>query len=92
MLPATKVHALDQNRTWDPGVRRPTLYPLSQTAYGFDILAEPMLSEVATQEPQTGMPKQHMISVAKDEFCSLPLPLYPEAQQHPPVEITKVDD
>ncbi|ELK28392.1 Ferritin light chain [Myotis davidii] len=30
-VPATKVHALDRNRTWDPSVRRLTLYPLSQT-------------------------------------------------------------
>nr|KAF6267199.1 hypothetical protein mMyoMyo1_011825 [Myotis myotis] len=29
--PATKVHALDQNRTWDPLVRRPMLCPLKQT-------------------------------------------------------------
>ncbi|KAK1337440.1 hypothetical protein QTO34_002067, partial [Cnephaeus nilssonii] len=29
--PATNAHALDRNRTWDPSVRRPTLYPLSQT-------------------------------------------------------------
>ena len=33
-MPATKVHALDQNRTWDPSVRRPMLYPLSQTGFG----------------------------------------------------------
>ncbi len=30
-VPATQVHALDRNRTWDPSVFRPTLYPLSQT-------------------------------------------------------------
>ncbi|KAK1334102.1 hypothetical protein QTO34_005102 [Cnephaeus nilssonii] len=30
-VPTTKIHALDWNRTWDPSVRRPTLYPLSQT-------------------------------------------------------------
>ncbi|KAK1343833.1 hypothetical protein QTO34_014387 [Cnephaeus nilssonii] len=30
----TKVHALDQNRTWDLSVRRLTLYPLSQTSFG----------------------------------------------------------
>ena len=30
-VPTTKVHALDRNRTWDLSVRRPTLYPLSQT-------------------------------------------------------------
>ncbi|KAK1337200.1 hypothetical protein QTO34_001823 [Cnephaeus nilssonii] len=36
-VPATNVHALDRNRTWDLSVRRPTLYPLSQTAcYGMD--------------------------------------------------------
>ena len=29
-IPATKLHALDQNRTQDPSVRRPTLYPLRQ--------------------------------------------------------------
>ncbi|ELK28334.1 Glutamate receptor 1 [Myotis davidii] len=28
------VHALDRNRTRDPSVRRPTLYPLSQTGFG----------------------------------------------------------
>ncbi|EPQ12717.1 Inactive N-acetylated-alpha-linked acidic dipeptidase-like protein 2 [Myotis brandtii] len=33
-VPATQVHALDRNRTWDPSVRRPTLYPLSQTGFG----------------------------------------------------------
>nr|KAF6341594.1 hypothetical protein mMyoMyo1_011995 [Myotis myotis] len=33
-VPATKVHALDQNRTWDFAVCRPTLYPLSQTGQG----------------------------------------------------------
>ena len=33
-VPATKVHALDRNQTWDPSVRRLTLYPLSQTGFG----------------------------------------------------------
>nr|KAF6326372.1 hypothetical protein mPipKuh1_008373 [Pipistrellus kuhlii] len=33
-VPATKVHAPDRNRTWDPSVRRPTLYPLSHTGFG----------------------------------------------------------
>nr|KAF6349168.1 hypothetical protein mMyoMyo1_011724 [Myotis myotis] len=33
-VPATKVHALDQNRTQDPSVRRPMLYPLSHTSQG----------------------------------------------------------
>nr|KAF6279914.1 hypothetical protein mMyoMyo1_010168 [Myotis myotis] len=33
-VPATQVHALDQNRTWDLSVRRLTLYPLSQTGFG----------------------------------------------------------
>nr|KAF6267856.1 hypothetical protein mMyoMyo1_011541 [Myotis myotis] len=33
-VPATKVHALDRNRTRDPSVRRPTLYPLSHTGQG----------------------------------------------------------
>nr|KAF6272081.1 hypothetical protein mMyoMyo1_010880 [Myotis myotis] len=33
-VPATKAHALDRNRTRDPSVRRPTLYPLSQTGFG----------------------------------------------------------
>nr|KAF6309712.1 hypothetical protein mPipKuh1_009162 [Pipistrellus kuhlii] len=33
-VPTTKVHALDRNRTWDLSVRRPTLYPLSQTGPG----------------------------------------------------------
>ena len=33
-MPATNVHALDRNRTWDLPVRRPTLYPLSQTGFG----------------------------------------------------------
>nr|KAF6349067.1 hypothetical protein mMyoMyo1_011644 [Myotis myotis] len=33
-MPATQAHAPDQNRTWDPSVRRPTLYPLSQTGLG----------------------------------------------------------
>ena len=33
-MPTTKVCALDRNRTWDPSVRRPTLYPLSQTGFG----------------------------------------------------------
>nr|KAF6308061.1 hypothetical protein mMyoMyo1_008846 [Myotis myotis] len=33
-VPATQVHALDRNRTWDLSVRRPTLYPLSQTGFG----------------------------------------------------------
>ena len=33
-VPTTKVHALDQNRTWDPSVHRPVLYPLSQTGFG----------------------------------------------------------
>ncbi|KAK1327932.1 hypothetical protein QTO34_012353 [Cnephaeus nilssonii] len=30
-VPATKVHALDRDRTQDPSVRRPTLYPRSHT-------------------------------------------------------------
>nr|KAF6355354.1 hypothetical protein mMyoMyo1_011516 [Myotis myotis] len=34
-VPATQVHALDRNRTWDPSVRRPTLYPSSQTGFGY---------------------------------------------------------
>ncbi|KAK1343983.1 hypothetical protein QTO34_014541 [Cnephaeus nilssonii] len=29
--PTTQACALDQNRTWDPSVHRPTLYPPSQT-------------------------------------------------------------
>nr|KAF6392663.1 hypothetical protein mPipKuh1_007848 [Pipistrellus kuhlii] len=33
-VPITKVHALDQNRTWDLSVNRPMLYPLSQTGFG----------------------------------------------------------
>ncbi|EPQ18169.1 E3 ubiquitin-protein ligase UBR4 [Myotis brandtii] len=33
-VPASKVHALGRNRTWDLSVRRPTLYPLSQTGQG----------------------------------------------------------
>ncbi|ELK24897.1 Centrosomal protein of 44 kDa [Myotis davidii] len=32
-VPAPKVHAFDQNRTWDPSVRRLMLYPLSQTGH-----------------------------------------------------------
>ncbi|ELK28488.1 hypothetical protein MDA_GLEAN10008673 [Myotis davidii] len=39
-VPATKVHALDRNRTWDPLVHRPTLYPLSQTSQGFNVFDE----------------------------------------------------
>ncbi|ELK33568.1 Tubulin alpha-3 chain [Myotis davidii] len=42
-VPATQVHALDRNRTWDLSVRRLMLYPLSQTGFGhligFDALA-----------------------------------------------------
>ena len=34
-VPATNVHALDWNRTWDLSVRRPTLYPLSQTGFSY---------------------------------------------------------
>nr|KAF6371054.1 UBA domain containing 2 [Myotis myotis] len=30
-VPVTKVHAFHRNRTWDPLVHRPTLYPLRQT-------------------------------------------------------------
>ncbi|ELK34445.1 hypothetical protein MDA_GLEAN10013826 [Myotis davidii] len=37
-VPTTKVYALDRNRTWDPSVRRPTLYPPSQTGFGDNIL------------------------------------------------------
>ena len=37
-VPATKVHALDQNRTWDLLEHRPMLYPLSQTGLGCDWL------------------------------------------------------
>ena len=33
-VPATKVHALDRNRTRDLSVPKPTLYPLSQTGFG----------------------------------------------------------
>ncbi|XP_014384251.1 PREDICTED: zinc finger protein 211-like isoform X3 [Myotis brandtii] len=29
-VPATKVHAFDQNGIWDPLIHRPALYPLSQ--------------------------------------------------------------
>ena len=32
-VPATNVHALDWNRTWDLSVHRPMLYPLSQTGF-----------------------------------------------------------
>nr|KAF6285914.1 hypothetical protein mMyoMyo1_009473 [Myotis myotis] len=31
---ASKAHAPDRNRTWDPRIHRPTLYPLSQTSQG----------------------------------------------------------
>nr|KAF6342994.1 hypothetical protein mPipKuh1_010725 [Pipistrellus kuhlii] len=34
-VPATNVHALDWNRTRDLSVRRPTLYPLSQTGFSY---------------------------------------------------------
>nr|KAF6300616.1 hypothetical protein mMyoMyo1_009089 [Myotis myotis] len=34
-MPAAQVHALDRNRTRDPSVCRPTLYPLSQTSFGY---------------------------------------------------------
>nr|KAF6287151.1 hypothetical protein mPipKuh1_009987 [Pipistrellus kuhlii] len=34
-VPATTVHALDRNRTWDPSVGRLTLYPLSHTGFGW---------------------------------------------------------
>ena len=37
-MPSTKVHALDRNWTWDLSVCRPTLYPLSQTGFGFSNL------------------------------------------------------
>ncbi|ELK27301.1 GTP cyclohydrolase 1 [Myotis davidii] len=40
-VPATKVHALDRNRTWDPSARRPTLYLLSQT----DVLNDAIFDE-----------------------------------------------
>nr|KAF6353455.1 hypothetical protein mPipKuh1_010421 [Pipistrellus kuhlii] len=33
-MPTTKVHALDRNRTRDPSVPKPMLYPLSQTGFG----------------------------------------------------------
>ena len=33
-MPATKVHALDRNRTRVPSDPKPTLYPLSQTGLG----------------------------------------------------------
>nr|KAF6311940.1 hypothetical protein mPipKuh1_009124 [Pipistrellus kuhlii] len=33
-VPTTKAHALDQNQTWDPSVRRLTLYLLSQADLG----------------------------------------------------------
>ena len=36
-VPATKVHALDQNRTWNPSVLRQTLCPLSQTGFSYFI-------------------------------------------------------
>nr|KAF6355209.1 hypothetical protein mMyoMyo1_011398 [Myotis myotis] len=39
-MPTTQVHALDRNRTWDPSVRRLTLYPLSQTGFGKKILID----------------------------------------------------
>ena len=34
-VPATKVHALDRNRTWDPSIPRAMLYPLSQTRFSY---------------------------------------------------------
>ncbi|CAK6448190.1 unnamed protein product [Pipistrellus nathusii] len=34
-VPATKIHALDQNRTQDLSVHRLTLYSLSQTSFGY---------------------------------------------------------
>nr|KAF6326396.1 hypothetical protein mPipKuh1_008394 [Pipistrellus kuhlii] len=33
-MPATKVYALDRNRTPDLSISKPTLYPLSQTGFG----------------------------------------------------------
>nr|KAF6267009.1 hypothetical protein mMyoMyo1_011845 [Myotis myotis] len=47
-VPATKVHALDWNRTWDPSVRRPTLYPLSQTSQGHFFFKQSKGKEVST--------------------------------------------
>ncbi|XP_054564561.1 gasdermin-D isoform X2 [Eptesicus fuscus] len=42
MAPATQACAPDRNRTWDPPVRRPTLYPLSHTGRGEDgVLSSP---------------------------------------------------
>ncbi|XP_054581044.1 uncharacterized protein LOC129151151 [Eptesicus fuscus] len=43
-VPATKVHALDRNRTWDPSVRRLMLYPLSQTGQGKRTSVQPGLT------------------------------------------------
>nr|KAF6279879.1 hypothetical protein mMyoMyo1_010138 [Myotis myotis] len=40
--PATRACVLDQNRTWDPSVRSPTLYPLSQTNEGWTVFAKPL--------------------------------------------------
>nr|KAF6316198.1 hypothetical protein mPipKuh1_008709 [Pipistrellus kuhlii] len=41
-MPATKVHALDRNRTRDPSVPKPMLYPLSQTGFSrFCLGSEP---------------------------------------------------
>nr|KAF6336964.1 hypothetical protein mMyoMyo1_012153 [Myotis myotis] len=37
-VPATQVHALDRNRTWDPSVHRLTLHPQSQTGFGWSVI------------------------------------------------------
>ena len=44
-MPATKAHALDWNRTWDPSVPKRMLYPLSQTGLSWFVFLNNVLTE-----------------------------------------------
>nr|KAF6318666.1 hypothetical protein mPipKuh1_008650 [Pipistrellus kuhlii] len=51
-MPATKAHAPDRNRTRDPSVPKPTLYPLSQTGLGrvgyLDVASSPLIANMCS--------------------------------------------
>nr|KAF6379002.1 hypothetical protein mMyoMyo1_009872 [Myotis myotis] len=84
-VPAIQVHALDRNRTWDLSVRRPTLYPLSQTGFGhffFKIYFIDLLQRgrERDREYETSMREKHRSAAS----CTSPTGDVPATQVHAP--------
>nr|KAF6369309.1 hypothetical protein mMyoMyo1_010673 [Myotis myotis] len=79
-VPATQVHALDRNRTWDPSVRRLMLHPLSQTGFGFLIYFIDFLQRgrERDRELETSMREKHRPAAS----CTLPTGDVPATQVH----------